>query len=71
MHPGLRLDGLAPIAAADTVFVYVDGQYDHPDARVCRAVPDPISSEPEPPAELVTLSCRSRFVVTAISSAEE
>jgi hypothetical protein len=71
MHPALRLDGLAPIAAADTVFVYVDGQYDHPDARVCRAVPDPVSSEPEPPAELVTLTCRSRFVVTAISSAEE
>jgi len=70
MHPGVRLEGVAPIGVGDTQFVDVDGQYDYPDARTCRAVPGRESSEPEPPPELVILSCRSRFVVTGLSDAQ-
>jgi hypothetical protein len=60
---------LGPIEGPDIgvwVSVTVSGQYDHPAAQTCRSVRGNESSEPKPAAKLVTLACRSQFVVTSI-----
>jgi hypothetical protein len=68
LDPRLDAGTLPPIADGGWILADVEGRYDHPEARTCRAEAN-VDSWPEasaPPAPLVVLGCRSQFVITAV-----
>jgi hypothetical protein len=51
--------------------VEVTGQYDHPDARMCRRVPNVENTPEYRMPELTILDCRNQFVVTSMRLIED
>jgi hypothetical protein len=67
VDPGMDHAAIPPIGPGSWAELTVQGQYDHPAARTCRAEWTDSSSAAEPqPPELVVLGCRTQFVITGV-----
>lgn len=65
--PSVDLRSVPDPGPGQWLLVDVVGQYAHPAANTCRAVPTGGDGEGPPPPELIVLQCRERFVVTSLT----
>jgi hypothetical protein len=66
--PSVDVGPLPHLESGQWLLVDVVGQYAHPAADSCRAVPTGGDGEGPPRAEVVVLRCRERFVVTSMTA---
>ncbi|HET9084452.1 MAG TPA: hypothetical protein VFN41_08620 [Candidatus Limnocylindrales bacterium] len=68
IEPSVDIEALPKLEPDHWLYVDVAGQFAHPAADDCHAVPTGGDGEGPPPAEVVVLGCRAEFVVTSIKS---
>lgn len=68
IEPSVDLRDLPDLAPDHWLLVDVAGQFAHPAADDCHAVPTGGDGEGPPRSEMVVLDCRAQFVVTSIKS---
>lgn len=70
IEPSLDTSGLRPgTEEKDWIRVNLTGSFDHPAASTCQGKVTEASAAPPPERDEIILSCRSRFVITAIERA--
>jgi hypothetical protein len=67
IEPSVDLRTLPTVGSDEWLLVDVVGQFAHPAAASCRPTPNE-DGQPESPAELARLACRSQFVVTELKA---